>query len=355
MGRKAIIILSTCLGLLLLMTIGYAGWNSGNPEKTCASCHEIVSATEIWQRSAHREVTCVDCHGTALGNGLHSLKEKTNMVFTHLKESDEPAVPGLDEQAVLDVMERCAGCHRDEHKAWMASGHSATYSDIFLNEKHNSMERPYPDCFRCHGMYFDGTIKELVEPLSTTGPWNLIDENKAEQAVIPCLVCHPIHMENEPMIHPGTMDDPAATFYEREAREQLTGLYLRSDRIHLRSDQLRKPDMYRDGEPVKVSDDPVQRICMQCHAPNWAHEAGTEDDKTPTGVHEGISCRACHRDHSNNPKDACLTCHPAVTSCSVDVMEMNTSYKSRTSPNNIHSMRCVDCHDPIPEKTTTQP
>jgi len=55
---------------------------------------------------------------------------------------------------------------------------------------------------------------------------------------------------------------------------------------------------------------------------------------TPRGVHEGISC---------------LACHPAVSSCNLDVMEMNTSYKSRESPNNIHSMECPDCHDPIPE------
>ena len=348
MGRRTLVILSLCLVFLLLITMGYTGWNSANPERTCASCHEIVPSLEIWQQSAHREVSCDDCHGTALGNGFHSLKEKANMVFTHIRKTDLPISPGLDEEGVLEVMEACTGCHRDEHNHWKAGGHSATYSDIFLNKKHNRMERPYPDCFRCHGMYYDGTIGDLVEPISTTGPWNLKDEGKTGQPVVPCLACHPIHMENETMVHPGTMDDPAATFYKRTPRNQLTGLYLRADRIYLRSDQLRKPDIYQEGHRVLVSDDPVQRICMQCHAPNWAHEAGTEDDRTPTGVHEGISCRACHRGHSNDPRDACKTCHPAVTSCTLDVMVMNTSYKSRTSPNNIHSMECVDCHDPVP-------
>jgi hypothetical protein len=348
MRRKTTVVISLCLGLLILLTVGYTGWNKANPERTCASCHEIASSVEIWQNSAHRDITCIDCHGTAMGNGFHSLKEKANMVFTHLKESDDPAVPGLNEEDVLEVMEACNGCHMDEYRSWKASGHSATYSDIFLNKDHNSMERPYPDCFRCHGMYYDGTIGDLVEPLSTKGPWNLKVESSSGQPVIPCLACHPIHMENEPMSHPGTMDDPGATFYERTGRNQLTGLYLRSDRMHLRSDQLGKPYIYLDGMEVLVSDDPVQTLCMQCHAPNWAHEAGTEDDKTPTGVHEGISCRACHQGHSNNPTNACKTCHPAVTSCSADVMEMNTSYKSRKSPHNIHSMKCVDCHDPIP-------
>jgi hypothetical protein len=348
MNRKRIILMTGGILFLALMFLGYAGWNNANPERTCASCHEIVPSFEIWQQSAHREVACVDCHGTALGNGFHSLKEKANMLITHVRKEPESDQVGLDEEAVLQVMEACIACHRDEQKAWLASGHSATYSDIFLDEAHNSKERPYPDCFRCHGMYYDRSIGDLVEPLSTTGPWSLTDQKQAKRPVIPCLSCHPIHMENELMEHPGTMADPAATFYERSFRNPLTGLYLRSDHMYLRADMLRKPDIYKEGEAVLVSDDPVQRICMQCHAPNWAHEAGTEDDRTPTGVHEGISCQACHRGHSLDPRKACNTCHPAVTSCGIDVKTMNTSYQSRQSPNNIHSMTCLDCHNPIP-------
>ena len=348
MRKKLLIVLASCLALIGVMTFGYAGWNSANPEKTCASCHEIVSAVDIWQQSAHRDVTCVDCHGTALSNGFHSLAEKGNMVFSHLGKDEGKKVPGMDEAGVLQVTEACIKCHQDEYRAWKASGHSASYADIFLNEKHNAMERLYPDCFRCHGMYYDGNITELVEPISKTGPWSLKEKEQANRPVIPCLACHPIHMENATLSHPGTMDDPESTFYERDPRNEFTGLYLRSDKMHLRSDELRKPDIYLKGEAVNVSDDPVQRICMQCHAPNWEHEAGTEDDQTLTGVHEGISCLACHRDHSNDPTGACVTCHPAVSSCNLDVMEMNTSYKRKDSPNNIHSMKCLDCHDPIP-------
>jgi hypothetical protein len=355
MGRKTIIIISSCVAILLLLTLGYAGWNGANPQRTCASCHEIVPSFEEWEQSAHRAVTCTDCHGTAMGNGFHSLKEKIAMLLAHLRNTDQPEAPGLDEAGVLRVMEACSGCHRDEYQSWMAGGHSATYGDIFLNEKQNSQVRPYPDCLRCHGMYYAGNIGELMEPISTTGPWHLKEPDKSDDPVIPCLVCHPIHLENEPLSHPGTWADPAATFYERGSRNQMSGLYLRSDRMHLRADLLPGPELYMDGQRVLVSSDPVQHICIQCHAPNWAHEAGTEDDRTPTGVHEGISCRACHRGHSNDPTGACFTCHPAVTSCNQDVMVMNTSYKSRSSPNNIHSMKCTDCHDPIPSNTSAHP
>ena len=347
-SRKTIIILGMLPVLLLVLLLAYTGWNTASPERSCGSCHEIVPSLEIWQQSAHREVDCSDCHGTALGNGFHSLKEKAGMFFAHLGGRVEAPEVHLDEAAVLEVMEACISCHRDEHKAWQAGGHAVVYADIFLNEKHNAMERPYPDCFRCHGMYFDGTIEDLLDPISREGPWSLKDESMASQPVIPCLTCHPIHMENETRQRPGSLDDPAAIFYERDERRALTGLYLRSDRMHLRADQLRKPEIY-DGElPVLVSDDPVQRICMQCHAPDWAHQAGSEDDRTPVGVHEGISCRACHRGHSNDARNACLSCHPAVSSCGLDVRAMNTSYRDRESPHNIHSMACTDCHDPIP-------
>ncbi|RLD23984.1 MAG: hypothetical protein DRI70_08700 [Bacteroidetes bacterium] len=197
-------------------------------------------------------------------------------------------------------------------------------------------------------MYYDGTIENLLTPISNRGPWKLKQAETASLPVIPCLACHPIHLENELLGHPGSFDDPAAIFYEKEERNPLTGLYLRSDKMHLRADMLRKPEIFEGGISVLVSDDPIQRICIQCHATNWAHEAGSADDRTPTGVHEGISCRACHRDHSNNARNACKNCHPAVSSCGLEVLTMNTSYFRRESPNNIHSMKCTDCHDPIP-------
>ncbi len=347
-GKQPLIILSSLTGVFLILLFGYVGWNLVNPESTCASCHEIASSAEILQQSAHREVACQDCHGTALGNSLHSLKENVSMVFIRLGTDEVHLSARLNEQSVLQVMEACTGCHPDEFTRWRAGGHSATYADIFLNETHNRLERTYPDCFRCHGMYYGGTIKDLIDPISMEGPWSLKDPGIASKPAIPCLTCHPIHMENRLKAHPGSLDDPDAISYKGEQRNPLTGLYLRSDKLLLRADMLRKPDMIKKGEPVLVSDDPIQRICMQCHAPNWAHEAGSEDDRTPTGVHEGMSCRACHQDHSTNALNACQACHPAVSNCGLNVRTMNTTYDNRESPNNIHSMECKDCHNPVP-------
>ncbi len=93
-----------------------------------------------------------------------------------------------------------------------------------------------------------------------------------------------------------------------------------------------------------VSDDPVQKLCIQCHSPNFAHQAGSEDDRTPTGAHEGLSCMACHSPHSNDARNSCIKCHPGISNCKIDVTVMNTTYADINSPNNIHSVSCNSCH-----------
>jgi nitrate/TMAO reductase-like tetraheme cytochrome c subunit len=128
------------LGVLIVFSGGYTWWNHANPEKTCASCHEISPAVTEWQHSAHRNFLCAECHGTAFSNGWHSMKEKVGMVFTHVSDHPENEQLGMNEEQVLEVMGRCANCHQREYARWSAGSHSTTYSEIFLNEDHNKME-----------------------------------------------------------------------------------------------------------------------------------------------------------------------------------------------------------------------
>jgi hypothetical protein len=107
---------------------------------------------------------------------------------------------------------------------------------------------------------------------------------------------------------------------------------------------LRTPEINYHGVQVKIAPDPVQRLCIQCHSPNAFNMAGTGDDRTPRGVHEGISCLACHDPHSNSAIASCKNCHPAISNCKLDVEKMNTSYMDQSSRNNIHFVSCTDCH-----------
>ncbi len=169
--RNVIRLMVVFLFILVISGGGYTYWNAANPDKTCASCHEISPAHQSWASSAHRDISCFKCHGTALGNGWHSLTEKANMVFAHAKSAPYHDDIRMTEDQVLETMLRCKNCHENEYSNWLASGHSASYSDIFLDEKHNSTEQLNFDCLRCHGMFYAGTTNDLVDPISIEGPW----------------------------------------------------------------------------------------------------------------------------------------------------------------------------------------
>nr|MBP8759388.1 hypothetical protein [Parabacteroides sp.] len=78
---------------------------------------------------------------------------------------------------------------------------------------------------------------------------------------------------------------------------------------HMPSSNLMQIKMHRQDTLVRVSEDPNVKLCMQCHAPNGVHVVGSEDDKTPMGVYEGMSCMECHDPHSNKVKNEYRNVH----------------------------------------------
>ncbi|HTY12124.1 MAG TPA: NapC/NirT family cytochrome c [Bacteroidota bacterium] len=352
-SKKLFLIVSGAILLLLLAFGGFSYyWEAASPQATCASCHEIESSSNMWAKSGHRALLCKECHGTALSNGFHSLKEKGMMFVHHFTEGEKGEV-ALSEAQRLEIMDNCRRCHGEEYANWTSGGHSATYAAIFLNEKHNSTEQLNADCLRCHGMFYEGTIKDLVAPLSIKGPWTLNISEKSTEPVIPCFTCHEVHRPGIPAV-PANASDPKKIFYERKVNLPKALFYYRYEKTHVETADLPFPAIWDGGRKVEVSDDPVQRICLQCHAPNAFHQAGTGDDRTPRGIHEGLSCLACHDHHSNDSKQSCKNCHPAISNCQLDVTKMNTTFADSKSPHNIHSMRCIDCHPkgiPKPKKS----
>ena len=193
-------------------------------------------------------------------------------------------------------------------------------------------------------MFFKETVNELVTPISRKGPWELVDNNKANQQTIPCMSCHKIHSEGQPSSNPD-YSNPDSIFYNRSRINKTVGFYSRHEKMHFPLDQLPLPVMLNGKDTVNTPDDLTYRLCVQCHAPSVWHQAGEADDRTPSGVHEGISCAVCHETHSNFQGNACDKCHPKISNCNLDVKAMNTSYFSPGSPNNIHSLACSDCHE----------
>lgn len=267
------------------------------------------------------------------------------MVLMHFTGDKHSADIRMSEEQILAIMDACIRCHQTEYSQWASGGHSTTYGRIFLDESHNQMEQPYWDCLRCHGMFYDGTIYDLVEPVSTSGPWKLKDDQMAQRPVIPCMTCHQIHTENDPYGQfAQRLDHDHAEPVVFDTRFPAVALYLRSDKQFLRADFLPGVDFFHNGQKINVSDDPLQRLCIQCHAPNFRREAGSEDNRTPYGVHEGLSCMSCHNAHSGNARNSCVNCHPATSNCGLDITTMNTTFFNPQSEHNIHFVSCDDCH-----------
>jgi len=87
------------------------------------------------------------------------------------------------------VVERCGNCHQQELATWRAGPHAMTYAQAFTDKEHNRKRILMEDCFRCHGMHFQGDLRDMVVPVDTKGPWRLVDARWTDRAAIPCLTC----------------------------------------------------------------------------------------------------------------------------------------------------------------------
>ena len=302
---------------------GLAYFHFGDPQQTCASCHEMTGVHADWSASNHRTVHCRTCHGGSLTLDVHALASHLNRVVRHFQD-DRASPVHLKGPHVLALAASCRTCHPQAYADWQASRHATTYARIFLDEKHHRTEPPANDCLRCHGMFSPGDISLLVTPPTATTPWALKDPAKAAEPAIPCLACHQVHV--------------------RTGETQTANLYDRREQRHISADRLPVAAIFQGERTVRVSRDPRQRLCQQCHAPDATHQLGTDDDRTPAGVHEGLSCRDCHWSHTNSAQASCNACHPADSHCGLDVRKMDTTFVSPTSPHNVHTVACRDCH-----------
>jgi hypothetical protein len=309
----------------------------------CASCHEMEGFVSAVHGSFHRKVGCMDCHEASLSTKLRHIR-------VHLFGTLPEAIR-LRDVDVAEMTPNCQNCHRNEYAAWQIGPHSATYSDIFVNPAQNSKQHLMEDCFRCHGMHFDGSIRDLVQPLNTQGPWHLVRSGFAGKPAIPCQSCHQVHRASAEAVKPATRRAVAGA-----AVNDSLAFYDRREGLHFAAATLAIPRLYDGPRAVTMSPDPRQSICYQCHAPripdantvaaanHWGPQAASGDDRTPLGVHEGLSCLSCHFGHSQNTRASCKTCHPQMSHCKLDVETMDTTYADPASKHNIHWVQCTDCH-----------
>lgn len=329
------------VGALALANVGYYAGSSYSGSY-CTTCHEIQASYDRWSQSAHRDMACKECHGSAFTANLEA--HWTNVRHLYYQVTDR--IPGrivLRDAQVDRIAANCQRCHRAELARWRAGGHSVSYSHIFLSKAHNTKTLLMDDCLRCHGMFADGGISSVVSPIDNTGPWSLVDPRFAARPTIPCLACHAVHSRGRPTAAPDYAQ-PKRISYGRALRTTSLAFYDRRERRHVTADDLPLPRMRAGGQSVTMSGDRRQATCYQCHAPEATFEVGSGDDRTTVGVHEGIGCLGCHDPHGLDARQSCANCHPALSNCGLDVTTMDTTFKSPESRHNVHGVACRDCH-----------
>lgn len=317
---------------LSLGGIGAVYYHAAGPA-LCARCHEIQPAHDSWLESSHRNVSCSACHGDPLTFDWRVHLQKAHELLAHLRGDFEEPVR-ISFHNLMVTQERCIACHQQEGADWRAGPHSADYARIFLDETRNSTRVLTDDSLRPHGMHFPGGIQDLVANSANGEPRCLLDPRLKTMPTMPCMTCHQIHTPGAPLPPYG-----ADERNEEIARPSLA-FFDYQKRAHIPLAALPMPDIYNGSWRVDINADPRQVLCYQCHAPepHPQPQAGSGDDRTCVGVHEGISCLTCHQKHRQTTRNACDICHPRFSPGLDDVKDMDTTFRSRDSERDIHTL-----------------
>ena len=351
--RRPAVVWGAAVLFALLVLPGASLVYESSAGESCARCHEIRPSFDVWRASTHRTVNCKSCHGGVLTADVGFHMNNLNRLVKHV--GGEVPEQIRTRRADMDrLMERCRSCHRQEFADWEAGPHSITYAEIFLDKEHNTKRLLMDDCLRCHGMHYEGSIRDLVTPVDTRGPWKLKEPGLAGKPTVPCLACHAMHLEGKPLAKP--REKPVSPGPGQEIARPSLALFDLREFDHLPAAQLPLPRMIEGARVVRMSPDTRQALCYQCHAPLATMQVGSGDDRTAIGVHEGISCLACHQKHRQTTRSSCGTCHPRMSNCGLDVEKMDTTFLSTKSKHNIHFVKCIDCHPKgVPKKKQQAP
>jgi hypothetical protein len=165
--------------LALLLAIPMTAWAGGD---ACLRCHEMSPSVQAFRLSTHRSVACENCHG----GSLQAANVRKGIM--HLS-GDVPEQLRIRQSDVERLVNACRACHQQQFADWRSGPHASTYKRILLDTKHNAKTPVREDCLRCHGMLFDGSVREAQARAAG---------DLANAPAMPCLSCHSMHARGEP-------------------------------------------------------------------------------------------------------------------------------------------------------------
>lgn len=264
----------------------------------CQSCHVMDTAWNRFQVSAHKTLTCHECH-------RQPIWVSTKELFWWVLER-RMAIPAHDKVP----SKVCAECHRQ-------SGTDSTRRNVMLTAGHvvhlksDSSALKKVQCTTCHGLDF-----HKFTPNNATCAQSGCHSDKriklgvmTQAGFLHCTVCH-------------SFRTPAGdTLDVKKAAGQMSPTSIQCFACHQMTERAKKFDLRTD---------PHNGGCGTCHNPHkqeepkdalktCANNGCHSDPATLSSFHRGLgkhsldNCSACHATHSWKVKgNECLACHKTI-------------------------------------------
>lgn len=112
---RTAVFLGAVVGLFLMVAIALqvpaVGKTMGSTQ-ACGTCHAMASEVATFQRSAHRDLSCLDCHSPRgfLEKPIDEVKTSYRHISVFVTDST-PDVIRPSDHARQTIQENCAACH----------------------------------------------------------------------------------------------------------------------------------------------------------------------------------------------------------------------------------------------------
>lgn len=336
--------------LVFVLLTASAAWYTSRSE-FCDSCHNMEPYYASWERSAHHDVKCVECHMTpGFGGKIRGKMQGLVQLTKYVTKTEGPRPhaqildlsclragchekrllngrvdfrglsfdhkPHIDDEGSRGLHLRCTSCHSqpttDEH---MSVDLSTCYLCHFKNEPFNE---GLGACNRCH---------QVPEKSYDLGGGTHFTHELAFTTGVDCASCHRDLIRGEGIVR----EERCRSCHNDRASLAKIG---ERDMLHVTHTEVHRVDCVDCHEPIEHSLD-AQRLahavsdCASCH-PNHHLEQlqmfeGLGGELAP-GAEGGmaasrVACRSCHRVLDVSPTgtmlwtssaDVCSMCHDAA-------------------------------------------
>ncbi len=315
----------------------------------CSSCHIMKKSYNSWEKSKHRNVSCVKCH-YAPGKE-HSIQAKLkglSQVFSYFATPDGE----VRKKAVIDDAScTTSNCHQGEkfqakkvgftekvpfvhktHEDETIEGQKLHCNTCHLHVKVNKhFEVPKEACFLCHfknTKFNEGRSKCVLchklptEPIQKHGE-KPITHQLLKESKVPCSSCHLEIISGKGAIKKEACLDchDALDIMEKAEDKEL---------MHSKHVANQSANCFNCHEPIRHEKaeflDPVVENCSSCHPDHHSYQKILLAGEKREGVSKSpfpmfisrTNCIGCHVDLSHDDKGeklakgsskACVTCH----------------------------------------------